>query len=47
LAHVGSFPGRTVDIGENTIQANVVFFEKLEGGEVQFGTMAPGVPCLV
>jgi len=41
----GPFPGRTVDIGENTIQANVVFFEKLEGGEVQFGTMAPGVPA--
>jgi hypothetical protein len=40
----GPFPGRTVDIGENTLQANVVFFEKLEGGEVQFGTMVKGVP---
>jgi hypothetical protein len=34
-----------VDIGENTIQANVVFFEKLEGGEVQFGTLQKGVPA--
>jgi hypothetical protein len=41
----GPFPGRTVDIGENTLQANVVFFEKLEGGEVQFGTMVKGVPA--
>jgi hypothetical protein len=40
----GPFPGRTVDIGENTLQANVVFFEKLEGGEVQFGTMVKGAP---
>lgn len=41
----GPFPGRTVDIGENTLQANVVFFEKLEGGEVQFGTMVKGAPA--
>jgi hypothetical protein len=41
----GPFPGRTVDIGENTLQANVVFFEKLEGGEVQFGTMQKGTPA--
>jgi hypothetical protein len=41
----GPFPGRSVDIGENTIQANVVFFEKLEGGEVQFGTLQKGVPA--
>jgi len=34
-----------VDIGENTLQANVVFFEKLEGGEVQFGTLQKGVPA--
>lgn len=40
----GPFPGKTVDIGENTLQANVVFFEKLEGGEVQFGTLAKGQP---
>lgn len=41
----GPFPGKTVDIGENTLQANVVFFEKLEGGEVQFGTLQKGVPA--
>lgn len=40
----GPFPGKVVDIGENTLQANVVFFEKLEGGEVQFGVMQKGVP---
>jgi hypothetical protein len=41
----GPFPAKTVDIGENTLQANVVFFEKLEGGEIQFGTMQKGVPA--
>jgi hypothetical protein len=41
----GPFPGKTVDIGENTLQANVVFFDKLEGGEVQFGTMQKGAPA--
>lgn len=41
----GPFPGKTVDIGENTLQANVVFFEKFEGGEVQFGTLQKGVPA--
>jgi hypothetical protein len=42
----GPFPGRAVDIGENTLQANVVFFKKLEGGEVQFGTLEVGVPAV-
>jgi hypothetical protein len=42
----GPFPGKTVDIGENTLQANVVFFEKLEGGEIQFGTLQKGVPAV-
>ncbi len=41
----GPFPGKIVDIGENTLQANVVFFEKFEGGEVQFGTLQKGVPA--
>jgi hypothetical protein len=40
----GPFPGKNVDIGENSLQANGVFFEKLEGGEVQFGTLQKGVP---
>jgi hypothetical protein len=38
-------PWKSVDIGENTLQANVVFFEKLEGGEVQFGTLQKGAPA--
>ncbi len=42
----GPFPGKTVDIGENTLQANVVFFEKFEGGEIQFGTLQKGVPAV-
>lgn len=42
----GPFPGKSVDIGENTLQANVVFFEKFEGGEVQFGTLQKGVPAV-
>lgn len=41
----GPFPGKSVDIGENTLQANVVFFEKFEGGEVQFGTLQKGQPA--
>lgn len=41
----GPFPGKAVDIGENTLQFNVVFFEKLEGGEVQFGTLEKGAPA--
>jgi hypothetical protein len=41
----GPFPGKVVDIGENTLQANVVFFEKLEAGEIQFGTLQKGAPA--
>lgn len=41
----GPFPGKAVDIGENTLQFNVVFFEKLEGGEVVFGTLEKGAPA--
>lgn len=40
----GPFPGKMVDIGENTLRANVVFAEKLEGGEVTFGTLEKGQP---
>jgi hypothetical protein len=42
----GPFPGKLVDIGENTLQANVVFVEKFEGGEIQFGVLQKGVPAL-
>lgn len=41
------FPGRVVQVGENTLQADVVFLEKFEGGEVQFGTLQKGVPAQV
>lgn len=41
----GPFPGRSVDIGENTLQFNGIFVEKLEGGEVQFGTLQKGAPA--
>ena len=43
----GPFPGKAVQIGENTLEASVVFLEKFEGGEVQFGVLAPGVPAVV
>jgi hypothetical protein len=42
----GPFPGKAVDIGENTLQANVVFFEKFEAGEVQLGVLQKGVPAV-
>ena len=41
----GPFPGKTVDINENTLQANVVFFEKFEAGEIQLGVLQKGVPA--
>ncbi len=43
----GPFPGGLVQINENTLQANVVFLQKFEGGEVIFGTLAKGVPATV
>jgi hypothetical protein len=43
----GPFPGGVVQINENTLQANVVFFQKFEGGEVIFGTLAKGAPSTV
>lgn len=42
----GPFPGGVFQIDENTLQADVVFLEKFEGGEVQFGTLRKGVPSL-
>lgn len=42
----GPFAGRAVQIGENTLQADVVFLQKFEGGEVEFGTLQKGVPAL-
>jgi len=43
----GPFPGRAVQLGENLLQANIIFLEKFEGGEVQFGTLSRGVPKFV
>jgi hypothetical protein len=42
----GPFPGGVFQIDENTLQADVIFFEKFEAGEVQFGTLRKGVPAL-
>jgi hypothetical protein len=41
----GPFPGGVVQINENTLQGNVVFLEKFEGGEIVFGTIQKGVPA--
>lgn len=43
----GPFPGKAVQLGENLLQANIIFLEKFEGGEVQFGTLSRGVPKFV
>lgn len=42
----GPFPGGVFQIDENTLQADVLFVEKFEGGEVQFGTLRKGAPSL-
>ena len=42
----GPFPGGVFQIDENTLQADVIFVEKFEGGEVQFGTLRKGAPSL-
>lgn len=43
----GPFPGRAVQLGENLLQANIIFMEKWEGGEVTFGELSRGVPKFV
>jgi hypothetical protein len=43
----GPFPGRAVQLGENLLQANIIFMEKWEAGEVQFGELSRGVPKFV
>lgn len=43
----GPFPGGVVQINEYTLQGNVVFLQKFEGGEVVFGTLAKGTPTSV
>lgn len=42
----GPFPGGVFQIDENTLQADVVFLQKWEGGEVEFGTLRKGAPSL-
>jgi hypothetical protein len=42
----GPFPGGAFQIDENTLQADVIFLEKFEGGEVQFGTLRKGAPAV-
>ena len=42
----GPFPGGAFQIDENTLQADVIFVEKFEGGEVQFGTLRKGAPAV-
>lgn len=42
----GPFPGGVFQIDENTLQADVIFLEKFEGGEVEFGTLRKGAPAL-
>jgi hypothetical protein len=42
----GGFPGGVYQIDEYTLQANVVFLQKFEGGEVQFGTLEKASPAL-
>lgn len=46
IAPAGGFPGGMFQVDENTLQANVIFLEKFEGGEVQFGTLAVGSPSV-
>jgi hypothetical protein len=42
----GPFPGGVFQIDENTLQADVIFLQKFEGGEVEFGTLRRGAPAL-
>lgn len=46
IAPAGGFPGGMYQVDEYTVQANVVFLQKFEGGEVEFGTLAKGAPSV-
>lgn len=46
IAPAGGFPGGMYQIDEFTVQANVVFLQKFEGGEVEFGTLQKGAPSV-
>lgn len=44
IAPAGGFPGGVFQVDDFTLQADVVFLEKFEGGEVEFGTLRKGSP---
>lgn len=44
IAPAGGFPGGMFQVDDYTLQADVVFLEKFEGGEVEFGTLRKGAP---
>jgi hypothetical protein len=46
IAPPGGFPGGLYQVDEFTLQANVVFLQKFEGGEVEFGTLQKGSPAV-
>lgn len=46
IAPAGGFPGGLYQIDEYTLQSNVVFLQKFEGGEVEFGALAKGSPSM-
>lgn len=46
IAPAGGFPGGVYQVDEYLLQANVVFLQKFEGGEVQFGTLSKGSPSV-
>jgi hypothetical protein len=46
ISPAGGFPGGMYQIDEYTLTANVIFLQKFEGGEVQFGTLAKGSPSV-
>jgi hypothetical protein len=46
IAPAGGFPGGVYQIDEYTLTANVIFLQKFEGGEVEFGTLAKGSPSI-
>src|SRR4051794_9827335 len=46
IAPAGGFPGGLFQIDEYLLQANVIFAQKFEGSEVEFGTLAKGSPAI-
>lgn len=44
IAPAGGFPGGVFQVDDFTLQNDVVFLEKFEGGEIEFGTLRKGAP---